>query len=166
MKKIINKERRIYMKLSKLRLSEIRKIYYVEIEGNIEEITVYNLFGEERQQLKDIITKEMGEDTTGKDLMNLIYEKAFNLATDIEIDDELIDSINKGNKELMLIAQDVEEIVGEIVMEVLLEKQLLIEQMQSLALTKKILLGTEKLDLINKDCEKLEGEIKEMKKGD
>ena len=128
------------MKLSDLKLSEIRKIYYVEIEGNIEEITVYNLFGEERQQLKDIITKEMGEDTTGKDLMNLIYEKAFNLATDIEIDDELIDSINKGNKELMLIAQDVEEIVGEIVMEVLLEKQLLIEQMQSLALTKKILL--------------------------
>lgn len=154
------------MKLSDLKLSEIRKIYYVEIEGNIEEITVYNLFGEERQQLKDIITKEMGEDTTGKDLMNLIYEKAFNLATDIEIDDELIDSINKGNKELMLIAQDVEEIVGEIVMEVLLEKQLLIEQMQSLALTKKMLLETEKLDLINRDCEKLEGEIKEMKKGD
>lgn len=154
------------MKLSDLKLSEIRKIYYVEIEGNIEEITVYNLFGEERQQLKDIITKEMGEDTTGKDLMNLIYEKAFNLATDIEIDDELIDSINKGNKELMLIAQDVEEIVGEIVMEVLLEKQLLIEQMQSLALTKKMLLETEKLDLINRDCEKLEGEIKKMKKGD
>ena len=154
------------MKLSDLKLSEIRKIYYVEIEGNIEEITVYNLFGEERQQLKDIITKEMGKDTTGKDLMNLIYEKAFNLATDIEIDDELIDSINKGNKELMLIAQDVEEIVGEIVMEVLLEKQLLIEQMQSLALTKKMLLETEKLDLINRDCEKLEGEIKEMKKGD
>ena len=154
------------MKLSDLKLSEIRKIYYVEIEGNIEEVTVYNLFGEERQQLKDIITKEMGEYTTGKDLMNLIYEKAFNLATDIEIDDELIDSINKGNKELMLIAQDVEEIVGEIVMEVLLEKQLLIEQMQSLALTKKMLLETEKLDLINRDCEKLEGEIKEMKKGD
>ena len=142
------------MKLSDLKLQEIRKI------------SVYNLFGEERQQLKDIITKEMGEDTTGKDLMNLIYEKAFNLATDVEIDDELIDSINKGNKELMLIAQDVEEIVGEIVMEVLLEKQLLIEQMQSLALTKKILLETEKLDLINRDCEKLEGEIKEMKKGD
>lgn len=154
------------MKLSDLKLSEIRKIYYVEIEGNIEEITVYNLFGEERQQLKDMVTKEMGEDTTGKDLMNLIYEKAFNLATDIEIDDELIDSINKGNKELMLIAQDVEEIVGEIVMEVLLEKQLLIEQMQSLALTKKMLLETEKLDLINRDCEKLEGEIKKMKKGD
>lgn len=154
------------MKLSKLRLSEIRKIYYVEIKGNIEEVTVYNLFGEERQQLKNMVTKEMGEDTTGKDLMNLIYEKAFNLATDIEIDNELIDSINKGNKELMLIAQDVEEIVGEIVMEVLLEKQLLIEQMQSLALTKKMLLETEKLDLINRDCEKLEGEIKEMKKGD
>ena len=154
------------MKLSELKLQEIRKIYYVEIKGNIEEITVYNLFGEERQQLKNMVTKEMGEDTTGKDLMNLIYEKAFNLATDIEIDDELIDSINKGNKELMLIAQDVEEIVGEIVMEVLLEKQLLIEQMQSLALTKKMLLETEKLDLINRDCEKLEGEIKEMKKGD
>lgn len=154
------------MKLSDLKLSEIRKIYYVEIKGNIEEITVYNLFGEERQQLKNMVTKEMEEDTTGKDLMNLIYEKAFNLATDIEIDDELIDSINKGNKELMLIAQDVEEIVGEIVMEVLLEKQLLIEQMQSLALTKKMLLETEKLDLINRDCEKLEGEIKEMKKGD
>ena len=154
------------MKLSNLKLQEIRKIYYVEIEGNIEEIRVYNLFGEERQQLKNMVTKEMGEDTTGKDLMNLIYEKAFNLATDIEIDDELIDSINKGNKELMLIAQDVEEIVGEIVMEVLLEKQLLIEQMQSLALTKKMLLETEKLDLINRDCEKLEGEIKEMKKGD
>lgn len=154
------------MKLSDLKLQEIRKIYYVEIKGNIEEITVYNLFGEERQQLKDMVTKEMGEDTTGKDLMNLIYEKAFNLATDIEIDDKLIDSINKGNKELMLIAQDIEEIVGEIVMEVLLEKQLLIEQMQSLALTKKMLLETEKLDLINRDCEKLEGEIKEMKKGD
>ena len=154
------------MKLSELRLQEIRKIYHVEIEGNIEEVTVYNLFGEERQQLKDMVTKEMEEDTTGKDLMNLIYEKAFNLATDLELDEDLIESINKGKKELMFIAQDVDEIVSEIVIEVMLEKQNLLANMTSLTLSKRILLEAEKLEILNKQCKKLEEEIQEMKKGD
>ena len=73
--------------------------------------------------------------------MELIYKKAFELATDLELDEDLIESINKGKKELMFIAQDVDEIVSEIVIEAMLEKQNLLANMTSLTLSKRIIRG-------------------------
>lgn len=64
----------------------------------------------------------------------------------------------------MFIAQDVDEIVSEIVIEAMLDKQNLLANMTSLTLSKRILLEAEKLEILNKQCEKLEEEIKEMKK--
>lgn len=154
------------MKLSDLTLDMIRSSYDVEINNEIETVLVYNIFGENRNELKEKISKGLEQGLEEKALMELIYKETFELATDLELDEDLIESINKGKKELMFIAQDVDEIVSEIVIEVMLEKQLLLQNMTSLALSKKILLEAEKLEILNKQCEKLEGEIKEMKKGD
>ena len=142
------------MKLSDLTLDMIRSSYDVEVNNEIETVLVYNIFGENRNELEE------------KALMELIYKKAFELATDLELDEDLIESINKGKKELMFIAQDVDEIVSEIVIEAMLEKQNLLANMTSLTLSKRILLEAEKLEILNKQCEKLEEEIQEMKKGD
>lgn len=154
------------MKLSDLTLDMIRSSYDVEVNGEIETILVYNIFGENRNELKEKISKGLEQGLEEKALMELIYKKAFELATDLELDEDLIESINKGKKELMFIAQDVDEIVSEIVIEAMLEKQNLLANMVSLTLSKKILLETEKIEILNKQCEKLEEEIQEMKKGD
>ena len=154
------------MKLSDLTLDMIRSSYDVEVNGEIETILVYNIFGENRNELKEKISKGLEQGLEEKALMELIYKEAFELATDLELDEDLIKSINKGKKELMFIAQDVDEIVGEIVIEAMLEKQNLLANMTSLTLSKRILLEAEKLEILNKQCEKLEEEIKEMKKGD
>ena len=154
------------MKLSDLTLDMIRSSYDVEINNEIETVLVYNIFGENRNELKEKISKGLEQRLEEKALMELIYKEAFELATDLELDEDLIESINKGKKELMFIAQDVDEIVGEIVIEVMLEKQNLLANMTSLTLSKRILLEAEKLEILNKQCEKLEEEIKEMKKGD
>lgn len=154
------------MKLSDLTLDMIRSSYDVEINNEIETVLVYNIFGENRNELKEKISKGLEQGLEGKALMELIYKKAFELATDLELDEDLIESINKGKKELMFIAQDVDEIVSEIVIEAMLEKQNLLANMTSLTLSKRILLEAEKLEILNKQCEKLEEEIQEMKKGD
>lgn len=154
------------MKLSDLTLDMIRSSYDVEVNNEIETVLVYNIFGENRNELKEKISKGLEQGLEEKALMELIYIKAFELATDLELDEDLIESINKGKKELMFIAQDVDEIVSEIVIEVMLEKQNLLANMTSLTLSKRILLEAEKLEILNKQCEKLEEEIQEMKKGD
>lgn len=154
------------MKLSDLTLNMIRSSYDVEVNGEIETILVYNIFGENRNELKERISKGLEQGLKEKELMELIYKETFELATDLELDEDLIESINKGKKELMFIAQDVDEIVSEIVIEVMLEKQNLLANMTSLTLSKRILLEAEKLEILNKQCEKLEEEIQEMKKGD
>ena len=154
------------MKLSNLTLDMIRSSYDVEVNDEIETVLVYNIFGENRNELKEKISKGLEQGLEEKALMELIYKEAFELATDLEIDEDLIESINKGKKELMFIAQDVDEIVSEIVIEAMLEKQNLLANMTSLTLSKRILLEAEKLEILNKQCEKLEEEIKEMKKGD
>lgn len=154
------------MKLSDLTLDMIRSSYDVEVNNEIETVLVYNIFGENRNELKEKISKGLEQGLEEKALMELIYKEAFELATDLELDEDLIESINKGKKELMFIAQDVDEIVSEIVIEAMLEKQNLLANMTSLTLSKRILLEAEKLEILNKQCEKLEEEIKEMKKGD
>lgn len=154
------------MKLSDLTLDMIRSSYDIEINDEIETVLVYNIFGENRKELKERISKGLEQGLEEKALMELIYKEAFELATDLELDEDLIESINKGKKELMFIAQDVDEIVSEIVIEAMLEKQNLLANMTSLTLSKRILLEAEKLEILNKQCEKLEEEIKEMKKGD
>ena len=154
------------MKLSDLTLDMIRSSYDVEVNDEIETVLVYNIFGENRNELKEKISKGLEQGLEEKALMELIYKETFELATDLELDEDLIESINKGKKELMFIAQDVDEIVSEIVIEAMLEKQNLLANMTSLTLSKRILLEAEKLEILNKQCEKLEEEIKEMKKGD
>jgi hypothetical protein len=154
------------MKLSDLTLDMIRSSYDVEVNDEIETVLVYNIFGKNRNELKEKISKGLEQGLEEKALMELIYKEAFELATDLELDEDLIESINKGKKELMFIAQDVDEIVSEIVIEAMLEKQNLLANMTSLTLSKRILLEAEKLEILNKQCEKLEEEIKEMKKGD
>lgn len=154
------------MKLSDLTLDMIRSSYDVEVNNEIETVLVYNIFGENRNELKEKISKGLEQGLEEKALMELIYKEAFELATDLELDEDLIESINKGKKELMFIAQDVDEIVSEIVIEAMLEKQNLLANMTSLTLSKRILLEAEKLEILNKQCEKLEEEIQEMKKGD
>ena len=154
------------MKLSDLTLDMIRSSYDVEVNNEIETVLVYNIFGENRNELKERISKGLEQGLKEKELMELIYKETFELATDLELDEDLIESINKGKKELMFIAQDIDEIVGEIVIEAMLEKQNLLANMVSLTLSKKILLEAEKLEILNKQCEKLEEEIQEMKKGD
>ena len=144
----------------------IRNSYDVEVNNEIETVLVYNIFGENRNELKEKISKGLEQGLEEKALMELIYKETFELATDLELDEDLIESINKGKKELMFIAQDVDEIVSEIVIEAMLEKQNLLANMTSLTLSKRILLEAEKLEILNKQCEKLEEEIKEMKKGD
>lgn len=154
------------MKLSDLTLNMVRSSYDVEVNGEIETILVYNIFGENRNELKERISKGLEQGLKEKELMELIYKEAFELATDLELDEDLIESINRGKKELMFIAQDIDEIVSEIVIEAMLEKQNLLANMVSLTLSKKILLEAEKIEILNKQCEKLEEEIQEMKKGD
>lgn len=154
------------MKLSDLTLDLIRNTYTIEYKEELETITVYNLFGEEKQSIKDMINKDLDTGLEGVDLIESVYTETFKLATDLEVDVPLIDAMENPSKELTMIMHEVLDIVKEIIMEVLYERHNLIIQLQPVMLAKKTLLESEKLEILNGECERLEKEIEELKKGD
>ena len=101
---------------------------------------MYNLFGEEKQSIKDMINKDLDTGLEGVDLIESVYTETFKLATDLEVDVPLIDAMENPSKELTMIMHDVLDIVKEIIMEVLYERHNLIIQLQPVMLAKKTLL--------------------------
>ena len=99
------------MKLSDLILDLIRNTYTVERGEELETITVYNLFGEEKQSIKDMINKDLDTGLEGVDLIESVYTETFKLATDLEVDVPLIDAMENPSKELTMIIHDVLDIV-------------------------------------------------------
>ena len=113
-----------------------------------------------------MINKDLDTGLEGVDLIESVYTETFKLATDLEVDVPLIDAMENPSKELTMIMHDVLDIVKEIIMEVLYERHNLIIQLQPVMLAKKTLLESEKLEILNGECERLEKEIEELKKGD
>ena len=155
------------MKVSDFKLEKVRKEFVVEINGELEKVTVYNILNEEREeirlQLEDIIEGKTEHTLDAEDIED-IYNILFPVCTNIEVDENIIGALNNPNKDMILVLNEVREILDEIYLEVLLNQSQQLTELEKGLILKRNLLKGEKIELLTKDCEKLKKEIEEIKK--
>lgn len=151
------------MNISDLELDVVRNQYDVDIFGNIEKVTIFNLLGEDRENIKKMLGGNIENGLEGNELIESVFTEVFELCTDLTLDKNVIEVINKPKLDMIKILQDVKEIVQEVIIETLLERVDMISQLEIASYTQLMILKSEKVNIINKQCKQLEKDIEELK---
>ena len=151
------------MNISDLELDVVRNQYDVDIFGNIEKVTIFNLLGEDRENIKKMLSGNIENGLEGNKLVESVFTEVFELCTDLTLDKNVIEVINKPKLDMIKILQDVKEIVQEVIIETLLERVDMISQLEIASYTQLMILKSEKVNIINKQCKQLEKDIEELK---
>lgn len=153
------------MRISELKLNKIRKEFLVDINGDVEKITVYNLLGEERGNVIDVIQDMVLEkDTLDDEDVEKIYNIIFPLCTDLEFDERIVNVINNPSVDMVRVINEILEIYNELYVEILYAQIRRMAEIEQATLTKYLLLKTQKIELLNQDCYSLEKEIRDTKR--
>ena len=151
--------------LKSLKLDKIRKTFMTEINDEMEEIVVFNLLDEERENFKNKI-KELNENgLEGRDLVEEIFTDVFINATNIVVDEDMIEVLNNPSEDILKVMQEVYDIIHEIELEVAIVNYQRLCQLESIEYTKLALLKAQHLKMIQDDVNKLEKEINKSTKG-
>lgn len=151
------------MNISDLELDVVRNQYDVDVFGNIEKVTIFNLLGEDRENIKKMLGGNIENGLEGNELVESVFTEVFELCTDLTLDKNVIEVINKPKLDMIKILQDVKEIVQEVIIETLLERIDIISQLEIASYTQLMILKSEKVNIINKQCKQLEKDIEELK---
>ena len=150
--------------LSDLKADKIRKTFNVDINGDIQEVVIYNLLGEERNELKNKLSEVAQKGLEDIKLIEEVYTDVFMNCTNIVIDDELIEVLNAPTGNMLKVMQEVYDIIYEIQTEEMLEKYRNLCDLQSTEYAKLMLLKTQETLLVTEECKKVDKNIKKLEK--
>ena len=151
--------------LSELKMEKIRCTFDVDINGIAEEIVIFNLIGEEREEVKNRMIELTQQGLTEQEIVQEMYTDVFMQCTNIVIDEDIIEILNAPKLDMLKVLQEVNEIIHEIEMEQLIENYQNLCQLETIEYTKLTLLKAEHLELIARETNKVEKEIEKFKKG-
>lgn len=151
--------------LSDLKLKEIRKSIDVDINGEIQEINIFNPNTEQREEIKNKIEKLTEDGKEGLGLIEDVFNDVFSELTNIVVDENIIDVLNAPSGNMLIVMQEVFEIIREVQLEVAMINYQNLCQLESLKYNELSLLKAQHVDLISKDVEKVQCEIDKFKKG-
>lgn len=152
------------VKLSDLKLKEIRKSIDVDINGETQEINIFNPNSEQREEIKNKIQRLTEEGKEGLVLIEDIFNDMFSELTNIVVDENIIDVLNAPTGNMLIIMQEVFEIIREIQVEIAIMNYQNLCQLESLKYSELNLLKVQHIELISKDVEKVKAEIDNFKK--
>lgn len=150
--------------LSDLKMNKIRKTFEVDINGDIQEVVIYNLLGQERNELKNKLSEVAQKGLEGTELIEEIYTDVFMNYTNIVIDDELIEILNAPTGNMLKVMQEVYDIIHEVQTEEMLEKYRTLCDLQSTEYAKLMLLKTQETLLVTEECKKVDKNIKKLER--
>lgn len=150
--------------LSDLKMEKVRCTFDVDINGQIEEVVIFNLIGEERQELKDKIAELGKAGLEDGDLFQEVYTNVFMDCTNIVVDEDIIDVINAPKSDMLRVLQEVYEIIHEIEVEQAIDNYQQLCKLETIEYTKLSLLKSEHIQLLQGETKKVEKEIKKIKK--
>ena len=151
--------------LSELKMEKVRCSFNVDINGITEEIVVFNLIGEEREEIKNRMIELTQQGLTEEEIVQEMYTDVFMQCTNIVVDEDVIEILNAPKLDMLKVLQEVNEIIHEIEMEQLIENYQNLCQLETIEYTKLTLLKAEHLELIARETNKVEKEIEKFKKG-
>lgn len=152
------------MNLSDLKLDQVRKQIDVDINGEIETINVFNLVDEERARIKEMLTEGIEDKKLeGTDLIESVFTEVFEMCTNIILDADLMEVINKPKLDMITVLHEVKEIINEIIVEILLDKVEVINKLEMIAYSQFLALKAERLQLVEDKCEVIRKDIESLK---
>ena len=151
--------------LSDLKLKEIRKSIDVEINGEIQEINIFNPNNEQREYMRNKIQELTDEGKEISFLIEDIFNDMFCELTNIVVDENVIDVLNAPTGNMLIVMHEVFEIIREVQLEVTMVNYQNLCQLESLKYNELSLLKAQHVELISKDVEKVQCEINKFKKG-
>lgn len=149
--------------LSDLKLKEIRNSFEININGEIQEIVIFNLLNDDRQNIKNKISELNQKGLEGKELVEELYSEVFMECTNIVLDDHTIDVLNNPTSDMSKVMQEVSEIIYEIQTETMMEKYQMMCNLRSTEYAKLMLLKTQETMLITQKCKETEKNIEDLK---
>lgn len=150
--------------LSDLKLKEIRKSIDVEINGEIQEINIFNPNNEQREYMRNKIQELTDEGKEISVLIEDIFNDMFSELTNIVVDENVIDVLNAPTGNMLIIMREVFEIIREVQLEVIMVNYQNLCQLESLKYNELSLLKAQHIELISKDVEKVQCDIDNFKK--
>ena len=150
--------------LSDFKLENIRKTFDVNINGETQEIVIFNALGKDRQNIKDRLSELSQDGLEGTELVEKIYTDIFINHTNIVVDEDIIDVLNAPTGNMLKVMQEVYDIIYEIQTEMAMEKYRMLCDLESTEYAKLMLLKTQETLLITEECKKVEKNIKNLKK--
>ena len=150
--------------LSDLKSKDIRKSIDININGEIEEITVFNITPEYKEKLKNKVQELNQKNLERDEFLSELLTDLFMECTNIAIDEDVIEVLNNPSGDLLLVLQELLSIINEVEIEVFIETYQQLCQMESMEYAKLNLLKAEHVQLITGECKKVETEIKKFKK--
>lgn len=150
--------------LSDLKSKDIRKSIDIDINGEIQEIVIFDISSEYKEKLKGKI-QELSEKNLERDVfLSELLTDVFIECTNIAIDEDVIEVLNNPSGDLLIVLQELLSIIHDIEIEVCLETYQQLCQFESMEYAKLNLLKAEHVQLITGECKKVEGEIEKFKK--
>lgn len=121
------------MKLSELKLSYLRRTISVDINGETQEINIFNVDGEKRQEIINSIIVKKESEVEDSVIVEELYNDIFFECTDLELDEDVYEVVNNPTQTMLLVMNEIMEIIHEIQCEVLISKIHDMNQVEQLA---------------------------------
>lgn len=148
--------------LSDLKQKEIRKEITIDINGELQEINIFNPSVEYRTELKEKIKKLMEQNLEGIALVEEIFTDVISEITNIVVDEDVIEVLNRPTADMLIVMQEVYDIINEISIECMMDSYQQLCQIEMVSYSKMNLFKAQKIELLEKKNKELEKEIKEI----
>ena len=148
--------------LSNLKQKEIRKEITIDINGELQEINIFNPSAEYRVGLKEKINELMGQNLEGMALVEEIFTDVISEVTNIVINEDVIEVLNRPTADMLVVMQEVYDIINEISIECMMDSYQQLCQIEMVSYSKMNLLKAQKIELLEKKNKELEKEINEI----
>ena len=146
------------MKISNLKLNYIRTSIEVDVNGEKQEVTIFNLTDERRKEVLEMMMDKQQSNLSESEFINEVITDLFFECTDLEIDEDIIEVINSPKLEMLNVLNEINEIIHELQCEIMLNKIAEINRMEQLAYTNLMLAKTQNTTRMLESIKKLESE--------
>ena len=140
--------------LSDLEMDEIRKVIMVDINGNLQAVTIKNLTGEKRDLYISQMKEEFENEKNSKEEINeKFFTKLFIECTDLIIDRDIMPLLDNPTGGMIKVMNEIIEILHELQCQMMLTQLMQLNIIEESLYTQLILLKTNSIEEIAKETD-------------
>lgn len=146
-------------KLSDLKMKNIRKVIAVDVDGEIQIVTIKNIMGAKRNKYIEEIANLIEDQNSQEEINDAIYTKLFTECTDLEIDEDVMEVLNNPTGAMLQIMREVMEMLHELQCEIMFTRLLDLNNLEESLYSQLLLLKANTISEVTKEIKGYEKNI-------